>query len=141
LDQLKKKYDKIFDAIKKFLELNLPLFGNKNLDLEYCESNVCFNEGANITNMPDVYNIIFEKAMKMENLIQKLLDRINARIYKTREIKDKWTDMYADLTAQDPLKIDYTIYPTNDIAGQRIFTEIFEEQKIGNDTVLNPAVN
>jgi len=89
LDQLKKKYDKIFDAIKKFLELNLPLFGNKNLDLEYCESNVCFNEGANITNMPDVYNIIFEKAMKMENLIQKLLDRINARIYKTREIKDK----------------------------------------------------
>lgn len=141
LDTLKKKFDKISDSIKKFIELNTPIFGNKNLDLEYCETNVCFNEGANIVNMPDVYSIVYEKARKMQNLIEKLLDRINARIYKTKGIKDKWRDMYADLTAQEAVKIDYTIYPNNDIGTDKIFNEIFEEQKIGSEPVLNPAVN
>lgn len=140
LESLKKKYDKINESIKKFLELNMPLFGNKALDLEKCESTVCFDQGANITNMPDVHDIILEKAKNMENVIQRLLDRINARIYKTKEIRDKWRDTYADLTAQDPLKIDYKIYPNNDIATERIFHEIFEEQKIGDEPVLNPAV-
>jgi hypothetical protein len=141
LETLKKKFGKISEAIKKFLELNIPLFGNKSLDLEYCENSKCFSEACNVTNMPDVYNIIIEKSKKMENLIKKLLDRINARIYKTKEIRNKWTNTYADLTAQEAVKIDYSIYPNNDIAGERIFKEIFEVQKIGSETVLNPAVN
>jgi hypothetical protein len=137
---LKKRFQKISDAIGKFIELNSPLFGNKNLDLEYCESTKCFNEGANITNMPDVYDVIVEKGKKMENLIRRLLDRINARIYKTKKIREAWRVNYALLTAQDCVKIDYSIYPTGDVAGDRLFTEVFEEQKIGSDPVLNPAV-
>merc|ERR1711957_600814 len=90
LEALKKKFEKISEAIKKFIELNMPLFGNKNLDLEYCESVVCFEQGANITNMPDVYDVLLEKGKNMENLIKRLIDRINARIYKTSKIKESW---------------------------------------------------
>jgi hypothetical protein len=137
---LEKRFQKISDAIGKFVELNMPLFGNKNLDLEYCESTVCFEQGANITNMPDVYDVLREKGQKMQNLIRRLLDRINARIYKTKKIREAWRHNYALLTAQECVKIDYSIYPTGGDAGDRIFTEIFEEQKIGSETVLNASV-
>ena len=141
LKQLQKKFKKIGDAIGKFIKLNTPLFGNKGTDLEDCETEVCFNEGANITNMPDVYDILLAKSKKMQNLITKLLDRVNARIYKTSKILYSWKENYAILTAQEPVKIDYTIYPNNNIGTERIFTDIFEEKKIGNEPVLNPAVN
>jgi hypothetical protein len=141
LNKLKKKYDKILKSFTKFKEFNEPIFGNKIVDLEYCETNLCFNEGSNISNIPSVFKVINEKAKKMQNFVQRLLDRINSRIYKTREIKNKWRDQYSDLSAQDPLKIDYSIYPSDDIASNNIFTEIFEEQKIGSGLVLNPAVN
>ena len=34
------------------------------MDLEYCESEVCFSEGCNVTNLPQVYDIILEKSKK-----------------------------------------------------------------------------
>ena len=141
LIQLRKKYEKILNYFSKFIEKNVAIYGNKLNDLEYCESLVCFNEGNNISNIPSVYDTIYEKSKKMENLLQKLLDRINSRIYKTKEIKKKWNENYGELTAQDPVKIDYSIYSTDIIAGDIIFTDIFEIQKIGNEIALNPAVN
>lgn len=141
LKTIKKKMEKIGDSIKSFLALNVPLFGNKNLELAKCESGACFSEGCNITNLPDVYETIVEKSKKMESLIQKLLNRINARIYKTEDIKIKWDKIYAGLTEQDPVKIDYTVYPNSDVATERIFNDIFVNQKIGDKKLLNPSVN
>ena len=133
--------EKIKEQISQYVANSAGLYGNSNLNLEYCETERCFSEGCNITNLPQIYDIIIEKSKKMDSLIKKLLDRINARIYKTNGIKQKWRDMYADLTAQDAIKIDYTVYPTNDVATDKIFGDIFEEQKIGSEPILNPAVN
>jgi hypothetical protein len=137
---MKKKTDKISESIKQYLALNTPLFGNKNMDLEYCESEVCFSEGCNVTNLPQVYDIILEKSKKIDNVIKKLLNRINARIYKTKEIRESWTKKYMELTDLDGVKIDYSIYPNSDIATERIFTDIFEISKIGNQKVLDVTV-
>ena len=104
---MKKKTDKISESIKQYLALNTPLFGNKNMDLEYCESEVCFSEGCNVTNLPQVYDIILEKSKKIDNVIKKLLNRINARIYKTKEIRESWTKKYMELTDLDGVKIDF----------------------------------
>jgi hypothetical protein len=140
LKNLKKKIDKILEGFNKFEKKVNPLFGIKGLDLENCENNKCFSDGCNITNLPDVYNILVEKGKKIENLISNLRNRINSRLYKTKEIKEKWINNYNELTYQDPVIIDYTIYPNDEIANKRIFEEIFEEQKIGAVKILNPTV-
>lgn len=140
LEGLKKKMGKISEQIKQFVELNTPLYGNKNIDLEYCESEKCFSDGCNITNLPQIYDIIIEKSKKMESLVQKLLDRINARIYKTKEIHSKWSKKWSEITEIDGLKIDYSIYPDSDVATEKIFTDIFHTEKLGNQKVLNPTV-
>ena len=45
-----------------------------------------------------------------------------------------------ELTDLDGVKIDYSIYPNSDIATERIFTDIFEISKIGNQKVLDVTV-
>ena len=141
LKRIGKKNQKISQAIKEFLELNSPLFGKKNLQLDTCDNEKCFSEGCNITNLPQIYNIILQKSKNIETVIKKLHNRIKARIYKTKEIKRQWSKRYAKLTDVEGLEINYSIYPNSLIATERIFTDIFKISKIGNQAVLNPTVN
>jgi hypothetical protein len=137
---MKKKDVKIVNSTNDFVALNTPLFGQKKIEYENCDTGKCFTEGCNITYLPEVYNIILRKSKNIENIIIQLLNRINARIYKTEEIKKQWKKRYADLTDVEGINIDYSIYPNNNVASEIIFKDIFEISKVGNQKVLNPTV-
>ena len=76
----------------------------------------------------------------MDNYINHLNRECQARIYKTRQIREDWTEKYLLLTAQDPVYINYSNYSDEVTATHIIFGKIFEVMSLGSDEIYKSTV-
>lgn len=63
-----------------------------------------------------------------------------SRIYRTQQLKDNWTEKYDRLTAQEPVKINYSQYENDNVASKKIFEDIFTVMRLGKEEIYKSNV-
>lgn len=76
----------------------------------------------------------------MDDYIKHLMRECAARVYKTKQIELDWTERYQIITAQDPVKIDYSKYQDEVTANEVIFGKIFEVLSLGSNEIYKSTV-
>jgi len=87
-----------------------------------------------------LYSQLIEEEQRLSDFMNSLNKDSQSRIYKTNQIKENWSEKLNELSSQDPITIDYSVYPDQKNAVSDIFGRIFNIINLGNDDIYKSNV-